>query len=141
MSWSTNLLVIAHGTADSNELLRELRSRALMGAIQVTLVAPADGGRGETAVRLKRAIARLEADDITIEGIVGHADPLATVQEVWDPRRFDEVLVVTPGAGMARATAADLAHRIERFTGAEVTRLVAFAPVVNLTPVPPQAYA
>lgn len=139
MSWSTNLLVIAHGTADSNELLRELRSRALAGSIQVTIVAPAQGGRGDTAVRLKRAIARLEGDDITIEGIVGHPDPLATVQEIWDPRRFDEVLLVTPRA-MARSTWSDVAHRIERFTGADVTRLVASTTVVHQAP-PPQAYA
>ncbi|HEV2787225.1 MAG TPA: hypothetical protein VGV67_12585, partial [Solirubrobacteraceae bacterium] len=84
MSWITKLLVIANRTVDSEELLRVLRDRAAAGTIQVTLVAPDDTGRGQSARRLEHAVASLEADDIKVEGIVGHPDPIVAVQEVWD---------------------------------------------------------
>ena len=128
MSWNTNLLVIANRTVDSDELLRVLRERAAAGSIKVTIVAPADAGRAATAQRLDRALARLEADDVTVEGIVGHPDPLVAVQDVWDPRRFDEVIVATLPTDVSRWMALDLPRRIERFTGAQVTHVVATTP-------------
>ena len=39
MPWTTNLLVIANRTVDSEELLQTLRARAAAGPIRVTLVA------------------------------------------------------------------------------------------------------
>ncbi|HWI08264.1 MAG TPA: hypothetical protein VNT54_12215, partial [Solirubrobacteraceae bacterium] len=120
MSWTTNLLVIANRTVDSEELLRVVRARAAAGSVQVTIVAPADAGRAATAQRLERAIARLEADDVVVEGMVGHRDPLVAVQDVWDPRRFDEVIVSTLPTDVSRWMALDLPRRIERFTGAQV---------------------
>ena len=129
MSWNTKLLVIANRTVDSDELLRTLRARAAAGTIEVTIVAPADAdGRAATAGRLERAIAQLEADDITVQGMVGHPDPIVAVQEVWDPRRFDEVIVSTLPTGVSRWLGLDLPRRIERFTGAQVTHVVASAP-------------
>jgi len=125
MSWTTNLLVIANRTVDSEELLRVVRARAAAGSVQVTIVAPADAGRAATAQRLERAIARLEADDVVVEGMVGHRDPLVAVQDVWDPRRFDEVIVSTLPTDVSRWMALDLPRRIERFTGAQVTHVVA----------------
>jgi hypothetical protein len=138
MSWNTNLLVIANRTVDSEELLLLLRNRATAGSIEVTLVAPSDAGRIPTARRLDRAIARLEADDITVEGIVGHPDPLVAVQDVWDPRRFDEVVVATLPTDVSRWMALDLPRRIERFTGAHVTHVIASASTGSGMP---QAYA
>ena len=125
MSWTTKLLVIANRTVDSEELLHVLRDRAAAGSIQVTLVAPDDTGRGQSARRLEQAIARLEADDIPVEGIVGHPDPLVAVQEAWDPRKFDEVIVATLPTDVSRWMALDLPRRIERFTDAQVTHVVA----------------
>jgi hypothetical protein len=127
MSWTTNLLVIANRTVDSDELLATLRSRARAGSIQVTLVAPSDGGRIPTARRLERAVAQIEDDGITVEGLVGHPDPLVAVEEVWDPRRFDEIIVATLPTDISRWLALDLPRRIERFTGARVTHVVATA--------------
>ena len=125
MSWITKLLVIANRTVDSEELLRVLRDRAAAGTIQVTLVAPDDTGRGQSARRLEHAVASLEADDIKVEGIVGHPDPIVAVQEVWDPRKFDEVIVATLPTDVSRWMALDLPRRIERFTDAQVTHVVA----------------
>jgi hypothetical protein len=125
MPWTTKLLVIANRTIESDELLATLRERALAGPIEVTLVAPAEAGRVPTAGRLERAVERLEAEDIKVTGLVGHPDPLVAVEETWDPRRFDEVVVVTLPTDVSRWMARDLPHRIERFTGARMTHVVA----------------
>jgi GABA permease len=125
MPWTTNLLVIANRTVDSEELLQTLRARALAGPIRVTLVAPDDARRLPTARRLESAIERLQAEDIPVEGIVGHPDPLVAVEEIWDPRRFDEVIVATLPTDVSRWMALDLPRRIARFTGARVSHVVA----------------
>ena len=64
-----------------------------------------------------------------VEGVVGDPDPMVAVQDAWDPRRFDEVIVATLPTGVSRWMAADLRRRVERFTGARVTHIVARAPV------------
>jgi hypothetical protein len=125
MPWTTNLLVIANRTVDSEELLQHLRLRALAGPIRVTLVAPGDARRAATDARLEQAIQRLRAEEIAVEGIVGHPDPLVAVEEVWDPRRFDEVVVATLPTDVSRWMALDLPRRIARFTGARVSHVVA----------------
>lgn len=125
MPWHANLLVLANRTVDSDALLRELRRRSIAGSIHVTIVAPAEGARALTARRLARAVDRLEADGISVEGIVGHPDPLVAIEDVWDPRRFDEVIVATLPTDVSRWMALDLPRRVERFTGALVTHVVA----------------
>jgi hypothetical protein len=131
MSWTTKVLVIANRTVGSEEVRAAVTSRAAAGPLHVTLVAPVSSGAGSlrerraaTERRLERAVARLRAFGVTVEGIVGAADPMVAVQEVWDPRRFDEVIVVTLPPGMSQWMAADLPRRIERLTGAHVTRVV-----------------
>ena len=125
MPWTTKLLVIANRTVASDELLSTLRARAAAGPIEVTLVAPADTAREPIARRLEHAVDRLEAEGIPVTGFVGHPDPLVAVEEAWDPRRFDEVIVVTLPTDVSRWMALDLPHRIERFTGARTTHVVA----------------
>jgi GABA permease len=95
-------------------------------------VAPASTGpgssrerRAQTAVRLERAVQRLHEAGVPVKGVVGDSDPMLAVQDAWDPRRFDEVIVATLPTGVSRWMAADLPRRVERFTGARVTRVVA----------------
>jgi GABA permease len=127
MPWTTNLLVIANRTVDSEELLQTLRARAAAGPIRVVLVVPGDARQTATARRLERAIERLQAEQIPVEGVVGHPDPLVAVEDVWDPRRFDEVIVATLPTDVSRWMALDLPRRIARFTGARVSHVVASA--------------
>jgi hypothetical protein len=127
MSWTTNLLVIANRTVDSEELRRVLRSRAAAGSIHVTLVAPGEAGRAPAADRLEHALEQLKAEGISVEGSVGAPDPLVAVGEVWDPRRFDEIIVVTLPTDVSRWMALDLPRRIARLTDAQVTHVVASA--------------
>jgi hypothetical protein len=132
MSWTTKLLVIANRTIESTEIRDALVDRAAAGPVQVTLVAPVSSGAGsvrahrmETAQRLERAVQRLTEAGVPVEGVVGDSDPMVAVQDVWDPRRFDEVIVVTLPTGVSRWMAADLPHRVERLTAARVTHVVA----------------
>jgi hypothetical protein len=132
MSWTTKVLVIANRTVDSEEVREAIVSRAAAGPLQVTLVAPASGGgssvrerRAATEQRLERAVRRLREAGVAVEGVVGDADPMVAVQEAWDPRRFDEIIVATLPTGASRWMAADLPHRVERFSGARVAHVVA----------------
>jgi hypothetical protein len=128
------LLVIANRTIESTEIRDAIVDRAAAGPVHVTLVAPASSGAGsvrarrmETAQRLERAVQRLTEAGVPVEGVVGDTDPMVAVQDAWDPRRFDEVIVVTLPTGVSRWMAADLPHRVERLTAARVTHIVAAA--------------
>jgi hypothetical protein len=126
MVFTTKLLVIANRTVDSAELLEALRTRARRGPIEVTLVAPSTRGRGdETAQRLDHAVQVLGDAGITVEGVQGDPDPMIAVADMWDPRRFDEVVVATLPGATSRWLAANLPTRVERFTGAQVTHVLA----------------
>jgi hypothetical protein len=134
MYWTTKLLVIANRTIDSDEIRSAIVDRAAAGPVQVTLVAPASSGTGPpsarrtaTAQRLAGAVQRLRDAGVLVEGVVGDSDPMVAVQDTWDPRRFDEVIVATLPTGVSRWMAADLPHRVERFTGARVTHIIAGA--------------
>jgi hypothetical protein len=132
MVWTTHLLVIANRTVDSDELHEELVARASVGPVDVTLLAPATaepGGEGDaraaTAQRLLDAVQNLRHAGVRVRGILGDPDPMLALDEVWDPRRFDEVVVVTLPRRTSRWLAADLPRRVERFTGARVTHVMA----------------
>jgi hypothetical protein len=134
MSWTTKLLVIANRTIECEEIGDAILERAKAGPVQVTLVAPASSGpssmrarRMETTQRLEQTVQRLSEAGVPVEGVVGDTDPLVAVQDAWDPRRFDEVIVVTLPTGISRWMAADLPHRVERLTAARVTHIVAAA--------------
>jgi GABA permease len=132
--WTTHLLVIANRTVESEEVREAIIGRAAGGPVHVTLVAPVSSGTGSarerraaTAERVQRAVRQLTEAGVTVDGIVGDSDPMVAVQDAWDPRRFDEVIVATLPTGASRWMAADLPRRVERLTGARVTRVVADA--------------
>lgn len=134
MQWTTKLLVIANRTIDSDALYDAILERAAAGPVQIMLVAPASSGPGSqqarrmaTAQRLDRALQRLREAGVPVQGVVGDPDPMLAVQETWDPRRFDEVIVATLPTASSRWLAANLPRRVERFTGARVTHVVAAA--------------
>jgi hypothetical protein len=134
MPLTTEVLVIANRTVESEEVRDAIVDRAAAGPLHVTLVAPVAPGSGAmrerrtaTALRLERAVRRLHEAGVAVDGVVGDPDPMVAVQDVWDPRRFDEVIVATLPTGASRWMAADLPRRVERLTGARVTRVVADA--------------
>ena len=86
MPFRTHLLVVANRTVDSPELLAALEERSAQGPLHVTLLAPVLWSEREDArVRLDAAIASLGERGMEGEGLLGDADPVVAVQEVWNP--------------------------------------------------------
>ena len=135
MPFRTHLLVVANHTVDSPDLLAALAERAGEGPIHVTMLAPVLWSeREEARTRLDEACESLRTHDIPSEGVLGDADPVVAVQEVWDPGRFDEIIVSTFSTGASRWMQIDLPHRVAKLTDCTV-RHVESHPVAE--PAPP----
>lgn len=128
MAWKQHVLVVANLTAGSQELLNLLRTRAERAPTAIHLIVPAGplGGERDTAIgNLEGALAQLRDDGLEADGVLGHPDPFIAVTEVWDPRRYDEIIVSTLPLGVSKWLHAGLPERIERATGAIVEHVVA----------------
>jgi hypothetical protein len=140
MPFRTHLLVVANQTVDSPDLLSALEGRAEQGPIRVTLLAPVLWSEREAArARLDEACTELRERGIESEGVLGDADPMVAVQEVWNPGRFDEIVVSTFATGASRWMQIDLPHRIAKLTDCTV-RHVESRPAAEPVPTgpPPQ---
>jgi GABA permease len=141
MEWKTSVLVVANVTAASDELLAALIARRNRGPAEFTLLLPASGGDGEAArSALARALERMRAAGLEVEGSVGDRDPVVAVHEAWDPRRYDEVVISTLPTGASRWLQIDLPHRIERLCDVPVHHVVAKPPPAPrpVSPPPPK---
>jgi hypothetical protein len=79
----------------------------------------------EAAERLDSTLQRLRSLGATVDGAVGHSDPLRAVDEVLAERAFDEILLSTLPAGVSRWLALDLPHRLQRRTSLSLTVITA----------------
>jgi hypothetical protein len=120
--YRTKLLVVANQTVDSDELYDALKDRAEHGSLTVTLLIPQDAPAG-SAHRVNAALERLHAGGIEAEAMLGDVDPACAVIEVWDPRRWDEILVSTLPTNTSRWLRIDLLNRIARAVDAPVHHL------------------
>ena len=127
MAWQTRALVVANRTADSDQLLEALESRARSGPIAFTLVVPCGPtGRDEARARLEDAVARMRSRGLEVEGSLGgDSDPIVAAHEAWDPNAMDEIVVCTLPTGVSKWLQLDLPHRIAKLTDAPVTHVVA----------------
>jgi hypothetical protein len=102
----SRVLIVAHQTADSPELVSAVARRADGSACTFTLLVPArargahpvtdpeNHGIGEAEERLELAIPLLsEAAGEAILGVVGTHEPLAAVQDALNVLGFDEVII------------------------------------------------
>jgi hypothetical protein len=132
MAWTFSVLVVANVTATSDELLAALRARAARDRCAFTLVVPAPGvgpiGHEAAEAALATALERMRAEGLEVDGTVGAHDPLAAIDEVWDPTRFDEVVISTLPTGVSKWLQVDLPHRAERMTGVQVMHVVSEPP-------------
>ncbi|MEA2274730.1 MAG: hypothetical protein QOI98_3438 [Solirubrobacteraceae bacterium] len=107
------LLVVANYGIDSEAVCEAIVERAAAGPVQITLVASASVGDGplcaprteygervvrahqrEAAERMQRAVKRLRDAGVAVEGVVGGgSEGSGFAQDVWDPSRFDEIVV------------------------------------------------
>jgi hypothetical protein len=136
MAWEFSLLVVANVTAGSDELLGCLRDRADQGACHFTLVMPASGA--EARSRLKAALERMRETGLdNVEGKVGDPDPVVAVMDMWDPMKFDEIIVSTLPTGSSRWVGLDLPHRLEKLTSVPVQHVVSKPPPAEAPTGPP----
>jgi hypothetical protein len=136
MAWEFSLLVVANVTAGSDELIESLRERAERGACRFTLVMPASGA-GSRA-RLDAALDRMrDAGLENVDGKVGDPDPVVAVMDMWDPMKFDEIIVSTLPTGSSRWLGLDLPHRLEKLTSVPVRHVVSKPPREEVPAGPP----
>ena len=141
MAFRTHLLVVANQTVGSPDLRRALEERSRQGPVRVTLLVPVlYSEREEARARLDEACSGLRGRGIESEGLLGDADPMVAVQEVWNPGRFDEIVVSTFETGASRWMQIDLPHRIAKLTDCTV-RHIESHPAVEPAPTapPPQS--
>jgi hypothetical protein len=102
----SRVLIVAHQTADSPELVEAVARRAADGACTFTLLVPARSpglhsvtsvpadGLSEAEERLEVAIPLLsEAAGEPIIGVLGSHEPLGAVQDALNVLGFDEVMI------------------------------------------------
>ena len=138
MPFRTHLLVVASQTVDSPDLMTALEERAQQGPIHVTLLSPVLWSeREEARARLDAACEQLRAKGIEAEGVLGDADPVVAVQEVWNPARFDEIVVSTFSSGASRWMQVDLPHRVAKLTDCTVRHIESKPAPEPVPPTPP----
>jgi hypothetical protein len=129
---ATRVLVLANRTADSPQLRDALLERRDRGPIEVTLLVPAaweaqdpHGGVETGRRRVRAALANLRDTGLEIRCTVGDPDPLTALRELWDPDRYDEVIVSTLPSRVSKWLQIDLPRRAGKITGVPVTHVEA----------------
>src|SRR5688572_21028205 len=116
MAFTYTILVVANRTADSDELRAALVAHAERRPTAFVLLVPAPvaGPEGRAAAQeaVDRAVEGLREAGLEIGGTVGHHDPFDAVSDLWDPQRFDEVIVSTLPGAASRWLQVDLPHRV-----------------------------
>ena len=127
-----HVLVLAHRTAASPELIEALKARQERGPIHATLVLPADGpgtgSREECRKRVEEALGAWREAGIKCDGVVGDPVPLDALLEARDPLRHDEVIVCTLPGQSSKWLRSDLPRTVYRATGLKTTHVVARDP-------------
>jgi hypothetical protein len=127
------ILVVANRTAESPELLEMLKARGADGT-KFMLVVPAaghgiqkaadpDAAKADSTEHMLKAVERLRAEGLDVEGQCGDGDPIAAVQDALNFGSFDEVIVSTLPSRASKWLKMDLPTRVERLTGLPVTHI------------------
>jgi hypothetical protein len=130
---AAHVLVLAHRTAASPELIQALLGRQEQGPAHFTLVLPADGpgssSREECRKRVEEALAAWREAGVNVcDGVVGDPSPLDALLEARDPLRHDEVVVCTLPGQSSKWLRGDLPRTVYRATGLKTTHVVARDP-------------
>jgi hypothetical protein len=141
----SRVLIVAHKTADSPDLVAAVARRADESACTFTLLVPAQprGPRGltdpdhrgisEAEDRLELAIPLLsEAAGESIIGVVGTPEPLAAVQDALNVLGFDEVMISMLPVRDSRWFRLELPRKV-RALGVAVTEVITSARAVDHT--------
>jgi hypothetical protein len=141
----SRVLIVAHQTADSPELVQAVARRADESACTFTLLVPARArgphriadpdrhGISEAEDRLELAIPLLsEAAGEPVMGVVGTPEPLAAVQDALNVLGFDEVMISMLPVRDSRWFNLEL-PRMVRALGVAVTEVITSARAVDHT--------
>jgi hypothetical protein len=137
MTWKRSFLVVANVTATSDELIEALKARAPASFTLVIPATPFGGGREAAAAKLQQAISQLREAGLEAEGSVGDADPCLAVTDVWDAKKYDEIIVSTLPMRFSKWLRAGLPERIGKLTDAPVTHVVSQPPKPEPEVAPP----
>jgi GABA permease len=140
MTWKRSFLVVANVTATSDDLIEALKARAPASFTLVIPATPFGGGRQAAHAKLEEALAELRAAGLEAEGSVGDADPCLAVTDVWDPKKYDEIIVSTLPMRFSKWLHAGLPERIGKLTNAPVTHVVSQPPKPEPEVAPPPAH-
>ncbi len=140
------VLIVAHRTADSPQLLEAVADRAARGPCQFTLLVPAsarglhrvvdpeDHGAPAAQAVIDNALPLLTATaGSPVTGLVGSHEPLAAVQDALHLLGFDEVIVSMLPAPVSRWLRLDLPSKI-RGLGVPVREAIASDHAVRHVP-------
>jgi len=142
MQPALHVLIVAHKTTSSKQLLSAVKEQAARESCRFTLLVPAtphglhrvvdpeDHGRAEARRAIEAALPALQAAaGGSVRTIVGSHDPLAAVEDAINLGRFDAVIISTLPARVSRWLRLDLPHKVAGL-GLPVTHIVAEAPDV-----------
>ena len=134
---TARILIVAHRTADSRDLVDAVARRATEGSCSFTLLVPTrprglhrvvdpeDHGVVEAEARLAEALPALSrAAGQRVNGVVGTHEPLAAIQDALNLLGFDEVIISMLPARVSRWLHLDLPRKV-RALGVPVTPVIA----------------
>ncbi len=133
----THYLVVAHQTADSEELLQTVRRLAEENTVEVTLLVPATPVNHMAAWTEGEAIAvateRAERARMALEGCgarvvetkIGDGNPWRAIQDELLVADFDALIVSTFPLKKSRWLGMNLIEKVERAVDVPVTHVVA----------------
>jgi len=130
-----NVLVVANRTAECEELQQALKERAAQGEAKFTLLVPATphgvawaadmhSGSPEAEGHMQKAVEKLRAAGLDVEGVIGDPDPAAAVQDAANQGSYDEVIVSTLPTHLSKWLHLDLPRKVAHATGLPVTHVV-----------------
>ena len=132
----TRVLIVAHQTANSPELIGAVAGRAAESACSFTLLVPAsphglhrvvdpeEHGVSEAEARLTAALPALSrAAGQEIVGVVGSHEPFAAIQDALNLLGFDEVIISMLPVRLSRWLHLDLPRKV-RALGVQVREVI-----------------
>ncbi len=146
MAFKTTVLVVANQTAASDDLMDHLRERNERTPSAFHFVVPtrpwtstAPSGREDAKRALKAALDRAAEEGLEADGELGDSDPVTAVQEVWDPRRFDAIIVSTLPGRESRWRDSGVPRRLQRHCDVPVELVISRPKREYVTTPPPAA--